>query len=85
MIKHAPKQAPDKNSPLDRLSQATLKLFILLDLNGAPGEIRTPDLLIRSQNIHRVYWENGDYCRTCASFSASFVEGELAHESRERR
>ena len=50
-----------------------------------PGEIRTPDLLIRSQTIPRVYWETGDYCLIWASLSASFVEEELAQESRERR
>ena len=52
---------------------------------GAPGEIRTPDLLISSQPIPRVYWETGDYCLIWASLSASFVEEELAQENRERR
>jgi hypothetical protein len=28
------------------------KSFIFLEFNGAPGEIRTPDLLIRSQSLY---------------------------------
>ena len=28
------------------------KVHFIFDLNGAPGEIRTPDLLIRSQSLY---------------------------------
>ena len=37
-----------------------LKLLIFFGFNGAPGEIRTPDLLIRSQSLYpaelRAHW-----------------------------
>ena len=31
---------------------APTNLLIVMGLNGAPGEIRTPDLLIRSQSLY---------------------------------
>ena len=40
-----------KNSIVWQISLAC-KLFILCILSGAPGEIRTPDLLIRSQSLY---------------------------------
>ena len=46
---HAPKQAPGRGHSSVLGCQITTKLFSLCRLCGAPGEIRTPDLLIRSQ------------------------------------
>ena len=49
MSEHAPKQVPNLKGHQRLIPQIAIKSFVFLGFNGAPGEIRTPDLLIRSQ------------------------------------
>jgi hypothetical protein len=49
---HAPKHAQAAKKPPELISQMASKLFDLFGVTGAPGEIRTPDLLIRSQSLY---------------------------------
>src|ERR1700750_1174224 len=51
-IQTPPKQPPHQNDHRDFCLVWSCNLFGFSDLNGAPGEIRTPGLLIRSQSLY---------------------------------